>query len=585
MDDGRSTFKFASALREIPGLGYRSADFRGDVLAGITVGIIALPLAMALAIASGVAPQYGLYTAIVAGAITALTGGSRVNVSGPTAAFVVILLPITEKYGLGGLLIATVMAGMMLVAMGLARMGRLLEYIPYPVTTGFTAGIGTVIAFLQIKDLLGLDMQGSGGVHFFDKLGAMIAALPTLHFDDLFIGALTFAVLLSWGRLKTPIPPHLVALIVGSLLAFFGHSWLDGFEVSTIGSRFTYVLDGVEGHGIPPVGPSLLLPWTLPDAHGQAVGISFAMIRELVGPAFAIAMLGAIESLLCAVVADGLAGTRHNPNSELVGQGLANMIGPFFGAITSTAAIARTAANIRTGAKTPIAAVVHAMVVLLAILMLAPMLAHVPMASLAALLVLTAWNMSDAKHFAHILKVAPRSDVIVLLVCFGLTVVFDMVIAVTAGVLLAAVLFIRRMSEISGAVLVDQVAHDQVGGMPSNVALYDINGPLFFGAAEKAMGALQLVDTKIKVVILDMGDVPHIDMTAIVALESLLRRLHKSGVGAVINNLDPRLTLQLTKAGVQEEDKRLAFSTNMHEAKDIALRWAPLDKPMTGQPA
>ena len=576
METDRGTFKFASALRGMARMNYRSIDFRGDVMAGITVGIIALPLAMALAIASGVAPQYGLYTAIVAGAIAALTGGSRVNVSGPTAAFVVILLPITEKYGLGGLLIATVMAGMMLVAMGLARMGRLLEYIPYPVTTGFTAGIGTVIAFLQIKDLLGLEMQGSGGVHFFDKLGAMLSALPTTHLNDFLIGALTFAVLLLWGRLKTAVPPHLIALIVGSLIAFFGHRWFAGFDVSTIGSRFTYVLDGVEGHGIPQVPPTPLLPWTLPDAHGQPVGLSFALIRELIGPAFAIAMLGAIESLLCAVVADGLAGTRHNPNAELVGQGIGNIIAPFFGGITATAAIARTATSVRSGAKSPVAAVVHSLVVLCAILLLAPLLAHVPMASLAALLLLTAWNMSDAKHFAHILKVAPRSDVIVLLVCFTLTVVFDMVIAVTVGVLLAAALFIRRMSEITGSVLVDQSAHEQAIGMPSHIAVYDINGPLFFGAAEKAIGALQMVDRKVKVVILDMGDVSHIDMTAIVALESLLHRLQKGGVAAVINNLDPRLTLQLTKAGVHEVDGKLAFSMNMEEAKNMALKSWPV---------
>ncbi len=554
--------------------GYTASDFRSDLLAGITVGIVAVPLAMALAIASGVAPQYGLYTAIVAGAIIALTGGSRYSISGPTAAFVVILLPITEQYGLGGLLVTTVMAGVVLVVMGLAKMGRLIQFIPYPVTTGFTAGIAVVIASLQIKDFLGLE-TGEMPMHFVEKLGVLVTSLPTTHWPDLLIGSLTLAVLLLWPRLKSRIPGHLVALLIGALAAWLLARFWPDFSVATIGSRFTYLSDGVEQHGIPALPPLPQLPWSLPGPDGQPLVLSWQLLRELLPSAFTVAMLGAIESLLCAVVADGLAGSRHKPNTELIGQGLGNIVAPFFGGIPATAAIARTATNIRAGGRSPLAALIHAGVVLLAVVSLAELLGYVPMAALAALLLVVAWNMSEAKHFINILRVAPRCDVVVLLACFGLTVVFDMVIAVSTGVVLASILFIRRISAMTGVEVMRPEHHEHLGDLPPHIAVYDVNGPLFFGAAEKAITALHRVNSKVSVVILDMSDVPMMDMTGIVALNSLVDSLQRRHMSVVIARLSPRIEQKLIRAGLKQQSGQLEYTVDLEQARARALEIYP----------
>lgn len=561
---------FASALIETLQAGYTARDLRRDILAGLTVGIVAVPLAMALAIAAGVPPQYGLYSSIIAGAIIALTGGARFNVSGPTAAFVVILLPIAGQYGVGGLLLTTVMAGMIMVAMGLTGMGRLIQFIPYPVTTGFTAGIAVVIATLQLKDFMGLEVE-SLPEHYLDKLALMLDALPSLQSSDVTIGLLTLAVLIVWPRLKTGIPGHLVALVLGTLAAWAGMLLLPGFEVETIASRFSFSVDGAVGQGIPPLPPLPVLPWHLPDAQGQPLGLSFELIRALVPAAFTIAILGAIESLLCAVVADGLAGTRHNPNSELLGQGLGNMIAPFFGGMTATAAIARTATNVRAGARSPIAALVHAGVVLLAVVSLAELLGYVPMSALAALLMVVAWNMSEARHVFNMTRRAPASDVLVLFTCFGLTVLFDMVLAVGVGVVLASLLFIGRMSELTSGSLLGQEHTAKALDLPPQVAVYDVNGPLFFGAAEKAMGALRSVDSSIQVMIIDMADVPAMDMTGIVALKSLLTRLERAQVAVVISGLSPTLYRKLLKAGLRKKHGSLVFSSEWDKARRKAL--------------
>lgn len=478
MNEPGQRIPFATAMREALAAGYTKQNLLTDTLAGITLGIIAIPLAMALAIAVGVAPQHGLYTSIIAGIVIALTGGSKFNISGPTAAFVVILLPITSKFGLGGLLIATFMAGLILLVMGLTRMGRLIQYIPYPVTTGFTTGIAVVIATLQIKDFFGLNITQTPE-HFTERVLTIIDALPSMRWEDSVIALTTFATLLIWPKINRRIPGHLVALLTGTLLALLLQKLLPEFSVATLGSRFHYSFHGVTGDGIPPFAPEFLVPWQLPNAQGQPIGLSLSLIRELMGPAIAIALLGAIESLLCAVVADGIAGTKHDPNAELIGQGLGNMVVPFLGGIPATAAIARTAANVRAGAVSPIAAAIHGVVVLLAVVFLARFMSVIPMASLAALLVMVAWNMSDAKHFIHVTHSAPRSDVAVLLACFILTVIFDMVLAVGVGMALAATLFIRRMTEITGVTLLSNQEHEQLRDLPSDVAVYDINGPLF----------------------------------------------------------------------------------------------------------
>ncbi|WP_027962328.1 C4-dicarboxylic acid transporter DauA [Halomonas halodenitrificans] len=549
--------------------GYGLAELRRDLLAGLTIGIVAVPLSMALAIATGVPPQHGLYTAIVAGAIIALTGGSRFNVSGPTAAFVVILFPIVANHGVGGLLIATLMAGMILVALGLARLGSLIQFVPYPVVLGFTAGIAVVIALLQLPDFLGLEVELGEGT--LGNAASIVRAVPQLDPAELGVGLVTLATLILWPRLRLPIPAPLAGLAVGTLVALAVIPL--GIEVDTIASRFSWSLEGESGSGIPPFAPSLTLPWQLPGPDGTPLTVDFALIRELMGPALAIAMLGAIESLLCAVVADGLTRTRHDPNAELLGQGLGNIVAPFFGGITATAALARTATNIRSGAFSPVAAVVHALVVLLAVVLLAGVLALVPMAALAALLFIIAWNMSEARHFVHTLKSAPGSDVTILVICFALTVVFDMVLAVAVGMGLAAALFIRRMAEVTHTRRLDEQGHDGSDDLPHGIALYDIDGPLFFGAAEKAVSSLQVVDPDIRVMLLDMHDVPSLDATAIVALQTLAEDLHGRGIGLVFVGLPARLVLKLRRAGLRREAGQLAVVADQHRALRLAERW------------
>jgi sulfate permease, SulP family len=562
----------AVALRAALRHGYSVQTLKADVLAGLVVGVVALPLSMALAIATGVPPQHGLYTAIVGGALIALLGGSAAQVSGPTAAFVVVLVPISAKYGLGGLLVATMMAGMILLAMGWARFGRFIQFIPYPVTTGFTAGIAVVIATLQLKDFLGLRVEHMPD-HYFERVEALAAALPTARLPDVAVGALTLALLLVWPRITKRVPAPLVALTAGTVAAYALGRVAPGFTVDTIGTRFSYVADGVVHPGIPRLPPLPALPWSLPAANGAAsLGLSLRMVRELLPSAFAIAMLGAIESLLSAVVADGMAGTKHDPDSELVAQGIGNIVAPFFGGFAATGAIARTATNIRSGGKTPIAAVVHSAFVLGAVVALAPVLAYLPMASLAALLLLVAYNMSEIKHFIHVLRVAPKSDLAVQLTCFGLTVAFDMVVSVTAGVLLAALLFMHRMAEISGTTLIKEGHPTLREPLPRGVVLYDIAGPLFFGAAQAAMSALDQIAQGTRIVILDVADVPAMDGTGLVNLESVLDRLHRDRALVILAGVQPQPARVLHKAGIEAEEGHLAFCDTVESAVELARR-------------
>ncbi|EJB8383678.1 C4-dicarboxylic acid transporter DauA [Pseudomonas aeruginosa] len=564
------TIPLFSAWRQSLRAGYSLRALRGDLGAGLTVGIIAIPLAMALAIAVGVPPQHGLYTVLVAAPLIALSGGSRFNVTGPTAAFVVILLPIVQQYGLGGLLLCTLLAGLILVAMGLGRVGRLIQFIPYPVTLGFTAGIGIVIATLQLKDFLGLQVHGQPQ-HYLEQAGLLLRSLPSLRPGDSLVGLSALAILVAWPRLFPKIPGHLVALAGGLLLGLLLERL--GLPVATLGERFSYEHEGVVHAGIPPYLPSFQLPWNLPGPDGRPLGLSFELIRQLLAPAFAIAMLGAIESLLCAVVADGMTGSRHDPNGELLGQGLGNLVAPLFGGITATAAIARTAANIRAGAFSPLAAMLHAGVVLLAMLFLAPLFSYLPMAALAALLMMVAWNMSEAPHVVHTLRIAPRSDVLVLLACLVLTVLFDMVLAVGVGLLLAAGLFVKRMSELTDTASLPRGFHQALADLPAPVLAYAIRGPLFFGAAEKALSVLRRLNPEAKVVIIEMSAVPMLDLTALAALESMLLEYRQRGIGVIFCGCNARLRLKLKRAGIHPAAGRLAFVHNLEVARRKAEAW------------
>lgn len=564
-----------SGLRAAWRDGYTLTNLRQDILAGLTIGTVALPLSMALAIATGVPPQHGLYTAIIAGAIIALTGGSRYNVSGPTAAFVVILFPIVQQYGLGGLLVATMMAGVILIGLGLARMGRLIQFVPHPVILGFTAGIAVVIAALQLPDFLGLTTAALGE-HFTSNMAEIYRALPTINYLELCVGVFTLGLLLIWPKLNIPIPAPLVGLVAAALLAYVINHYFatDGSQlIETIASRFTWTANGEVGQGIPPIPPTFVAPWTLPGPDGEPLRITFELISNLAGPAFAIAMLGAIESLMCAVVADGLTKTKHDPNAELIGQGLGNIAAPLFGGITATAALARTATNIRSGARSPIAAIVHSLVVLLAVVALAGLLGLVPMAALAALLFIIAWNMSEARHFVRTLQTAPGGDVAILLVCFGLTVLFDMVLAVAVGIGLAGALFIQRMANLTSTQTRHNEAHPATQGLPPSVMVYDVNGPLFFGVAEKALTALERVEGSIHTLILDMHDVPSIDGTALNALHSLVVELQRQKIKIILVGLPARMVVKLNRAGIEKQPGLLAYCRNLTHARDIAERW------------
>lgn len=561
---------------------YNSRRFLRDLMAGVTVGIIAIPLAMALAIASGVAPQYGLYTAFIAGFIIALTGGSRFSVSGPTAAFVVILYPIAQSYGLGGLLLATLMSGVLLIIMALMRLGRFIEYIPESVTLGFTGGIAVVIATLQVKDFFGLSVE-SMPEHYWDKLAVLAQAFPALDSMSALVAVVTLAVMLLWPRLKTPVPPHLPAVIIGSLLAV----WLNanGATVDTIGSRFSYLLPGGgTGAGIPPFLPEFAWPWQQAGADGNPLGFSWSMVRELLPAAFAVAMLGAIESLLCAVVLDGMTGKRHSANSELMGQGLGNIIVPFFGGITATAAIARSAANYRAGAESPVAAMIHAIVVLLALVSLAGVLAYLPMPAMAALLIMVAWNMSEAPKAVHLLKTAPRSDVLVFLTCFSLTVALDMVIAITTGVLLAAVLFMREMAEMTKVTDITTGKRVSEENLPPGWRVFKINGPLFFAAADRIFGELAELSRNVDGFILYMDGVTVLDAGGLSALNKLVATCENNGTRIVIADLQSQPQRTLARGGLGPVEGVLQFTSSLREALALPLSSIASHSPSLSDP-
>lgn len=520
------------------------AHWLPNLAAGVVVGIVALPLAMAFAIASGARPEQGLYTAIVAGVMVSLLGGTRMQIAGPTGAFIALLSVVTAQHGIVGLQIATIMAGLILLLMGIARMGTVIRYIPAPVIVGFTAGIAVIIFVGQWRDFLGLPKVD--GEHFHEKVWHLLEALPLLDPATLLVGTGTLLLVIYAARLPgfARIPGPLTAMVAATAAVVL----LDLQSVATLGSAFG---------GIPATLPLPALP-----------EVSFAQIVTLIGPAFTIAMLGAIESLLSAVVADGMAGTRHDANQELVGQGLANVVAPLFGGFAATGAIARTATNIRNGATGPLAGLAHAGVLVAIILFLAPLAAHIPLAALAAILFVVAWNMSEAGHFAHILKKAPRADRAILLITFVLTVFADLVVAVNVGVLLAVLHVIRRMTETFDAHPADDklLARHGIEVLPADTLVYDIEGPLFFGAVENLERALLSTHTDPKTLVIRLRLVPFMDLTGIQTLENVIAKLAKRGIRVVICEANTRVRHKLEKAGVLGEAGSAGYADNLVEA-------------------
>ncbi|WP_413528831.1 C4-dicarboxylic acid transporter DauA [Rahnella inusitata] len=521
-----------------------------DAIAGVTVGIIAIPLAMALAIASGVPPQYGLYTSAIAGIVIAICGGSRFSVSGPTAAFVVILFPVSQQFGLSGLLLATLMSGFILLLMGMARFGRLIEYIPLPVTLGFTSGIAITIGTMQFKDFFGLTMA-TVPEHYLSKVAALVMAMPTLDYGDAAIGIVTLGVLIFWPKLGLRVPGHLPALLAGcAVMAIFMQA---GHPVATIGSRFHYLLpDGSQGNGIPAILPQFTLPWN------QGSGLSWSLVQALLPAAFSMAMLGAIESLLCAVVLDGMTGKKHHSDNELIGQGIGNIVSPFFGGITATAAIARSAANVRAGATSPVSAIIHSLLVILALLVLAPWLSWLPLAAMAALLLMVAWNMSEAHKVVDLLRRAPKDDILVMLTCMSLTVLFDMVIAITAGIVMASLLFMRRIAKLTRLTEVPVET-------PDDMLVMRINGPLFFAAAERIFSELQSRSAGKKVIVLLWDRVAVLDAGGVNALRNFIDNLTE-GTEVRIAEIPFQPLKTLARARMQPIEGKLSFYGKLEEA-------------------
>ena len=506
-----------------------------NLIAGLVVGIVALPLAMAFAIASGARPEQGIYTAIIGGGLISIFGGSRLQIAGPTGAFIAILAGITAKYGIAGLQVATLMSGVMLLLMGLARMGGVIKFIPAPVVVGFTAGIGVIIFIGQWSEFFGLPKPV--GEHFHEKLWHLLQSLPNVHFSTLSFALLGLLLVLLTPKIKllARVPGPLVAMMVVTLLQMILH--IPG--VATIGSAFG---------GIPTGLPTFVVP-----------EMSVPQIITLIGPAFTIAMLGAIEALLSAVVADGMSGTKHDSNQELIGQGLANIVVPFFGGFAATGAIARTATNIRNGATSPLAGIMHAITLIAVLLFLAPLASDIPLAVLAAILFVVAWNMSEVKHFAHLLKTAPIADRLILLITFVLTVFADLVVAVNVGMILAILHFLRRMSDAVETLPVDEtelhteLARHGIEHLPPDLLVYEIAGPMFFGAVENFERALVQTQADPKTLIIRLRRVPFMDITGIQVLEEVMQKLRLRGIRVMLCEANERVLAKLQRAGVINE--------------------------------
>ncbi|HEX6748878.1 MAG TPA: SulP family inorganic anion transporter [Longimicrobium sp.] len=540
--------------------GYTRRQLASDLTAGVIVGIVALPLSIAFAIASGVTPQAGLYTAIVAGFLISALGGSRVQIGGPTGAFVVIVYGIVQKYGVDGLTVATILAGVMLVVFGVARLGAAIKFIPFPVVTGFTSGIAVIIFSGQIKDLLGIRM-GAVPADFVGKWEAYAAHVSAVTPHAAVVAAAALAILVLWPRVSHRVPAPFVALVVTTAMVP-----LLGLRVETIGSRFGEISGALPTPRVPQ--------------------ITWADFRGLIAPAFTIALLASVESLLSAVVADGMIGGKHRSNMELVAQGVANIASPVFGGIPATGAIARTATNIKAGGRTPVAGMAHAATLLLVTLFFGRWAAYIPMATLAAILVIVAYHMSEWRTFRSELA-GPKSDVAVLLATFVLTVLIDLTVAIQVGMVLAAFLFMRRMAEVTNVTAITRELADggedaqlRGGTVPKGVEVYEIDGPFFFGAAEKFRETMGAVETRPRVLVIGMEKVPAIDSTGLRALRAVVRGARKDGTAVILAGVHAQPMVALGKSDLLDEigDENLCgtLSDALTRAREI-LGIAPVN--------
>lgn len=509
---------------------FKKPHWANNLLAGIIVGIVALPLAMAFAIASGAKPEQGIYTAIVAGGISSLMGGSRLQISGPTGAFIVILAGITAKYGIAGLQMATLMAGFMLLIMGMVRFGAVIKYIPDPVIVGFTSGIAVIIWVGQWKDFFGLKPE-LGAEHFHEKIWDLTTALPSLHLETTLLAILTLLLVIYSSRIFKRIPSPLVAMVVATAI----QASFEFKGVATIGSAFGGI------------------PRSLPNF--EFLPIRFSQVLQLIGPAFTIALLGAIESLLSAVVADSMTGNKHDSNQELVGQGIANIFSPLFGGFASTGAIARTATNIRNGATSPLAGIAHTLTLVIIVLVFAPLAGHIPLCALSAILFVVAYNMSEMHRFSHMLRTAPGADVAVLVITFMLTIFTDLVAAVNIGVMLAALLFMKRMSDavsIKHQTIEELVQEtgDKHFILPENIAVYSMEGPFFFGVTEQLMSALEHAHRHADILVLRMKNVPVIDFSGLQAFEALMKNCERNHTRLILCEVRPNIMEKMVRSGI-----------------------------------
>ena len=526
-------------------------QFVKDVIAGVIVAIIALPLSIALALASGVSPEQGIYTAIAAGFVVSLLGGSRIQIAGPTAAFATIVAGIVATQGMSGLFLATIMAGILLILMGIFKFGALIKFIPYTITTGFTAGIAVTILIGQIKDFLGITYAaGVKPIETIEKIEANIEAIGTFSWQALLVGAVCLAILIIYPKFEKRVPPSLIAVVVGALMVKF--------------------IPGLNS-GVFTIGELYAIPTGLPHVDFGSFDFSLEKISAVLPSAFTIAVLAAIESLLSCVVADGMVNSKHNPNAELVAQGAANIASVLFGGIPATGAIARTAANAKNGGRTPVAGMIHSVVLLLVLLFLMPLAELIPMPAIAAILFMVAYNMSEWRKFFRTIKTAPLFDTLVMVVTFLLTVIFDLVVAIEVGMILTAVLFLKRMSDESTVISWKNHGNEAVpDALPSDVLVYEISGAMFFGAAEKIADIATEDNTRC--LILRMGGVNAIDATAINSLEALIKKCLDSGICVLLSHVNNQPLEAMKKAGLYEKVGAENFCSHIGDALSIAAK-------------